>query len=89
MKGKKLKRIFDEIEDFLDFDTIPGGTSGYSIFITSDSSGRQIVKVETKGNIDKEALKKEIRSRYPNAKIIGLDDEPLIKEIEDEGKEKS
>lgn len=77
MKRKKLKGIYDEIEDFLDFESPSKNAKGYSVFVTTDSHGRRIVRVTLKGNVDKEEVRKELLKEYPNAKIIGLDDELL------------
>jgi len=85
MKGKKLKGIYDEIEDFLDFETSPKSTKGYTVFVTTDSHGRKIVRVNLRGNVNKEEVRKEIMRDYPNAKIIGLDKEPLEEVEEKEG----
>ncbi|MHA1595398.1 MAG: hypothetical protein ACTSXJ_07925 [Candidatus Baldrarchaeia archaeon] len=82
--------LFDEIfermesmfEEFPDMETMGGG---YSISVTYDETGRPIVRVQTYGNVDKEALRREIKNKYPDAKIIGLDEEStepsLIREI--------
>lgn len=66
-----------------------GISSGYSISVTYGPDGRPIVKVETYGDVDKEKLRKEIERTYPGAKIIGLDEEPLIKEVTEEEKSRS
>jgi hypothetical protein len=78
--------MYDEIEDFLDFDSPPKSAKGYTIFVTSDSRGRRIVKVNISGKVNKEEVRKEIEKEYPNAKIVGLDDESLVDEIEEKGK---
>ena len=92
---RKRKRgifgIFDEIEEmFKEMEsslTRQTGGSGYSIQVTYDETGRPVVRVQTYGNVDKDALRKEIESRYPGAKIIGLEKRPLIEEITEETKE--
>lgn len=89
---KKKKRIFDIFDEFLqDFESTfkssaPMG-SGYSIQVTYDEFGRPVVEVETYGEVDKEALRKEIESRYPGAKIKGLEKKPLIEEVNEEEEE--
>jgi len=63
--------------------------SGYSIIVRYDEHGRPIIKVETFGDIDAEALRREILSRYPNAKIEGLKNKPQIRFVDEEEKQKS
>lgn len=77
MKGKKLKGLYDEIEDFLDFDSPSKNAKGYTLFVTTDSHGRKVVRVTLRGNVNKEEVRKELMKEYPNAKIVGLDDESL------------
>ncbi|RLG60739.1 hypothetical protein DRN86_01765 [Candidatus Geothermarchaeota archaeon] len=95
-KMKKKKSFFDVFEDIdkifeemqKSFTSSMKGSSGYSISVTYDETGRPVVKVETYGDVDKASLKKEIERKYPGAKIIGLKTEPLIEEInEDEEKD--
>jgi len=84
--------IFDEIEEmFKEMESSlmkQTGSSGYSIQVTYDKTGRPVVKVQTYGNVDKDALRKEIESRYPGAKIVGLEKRPLIEEITEETEDK-
>ena len=78
--------FFDEFESFLDMPST-GGQTGYSIEVTWRGD-QEIVKVKTFGNVDKVALKNEIRRQYPNAKIVfeGEKEEiSLIKEVKENG----
>ena len=91
---KKRKSVFDQIfgsffDEFESFLSIPsiGGQTGYSIEVTWQGD-QEIVKVKTFGNVDKVALKNEIRRQYPNAKIVfeGEKEEiSLIKEVKENG----
>ncbi len=75
--------IFDDIEEMfkkLRSRSSKSMGSGYSISIVYGPNGKPIVNVETYGDVDKEALKREIERQYPEAEIRGLDDE-LIKEV--------
>lgn len=81
-KRKKRKGIFDLFgfdEEFLFEPELAEGGSGYSMTVTYDESGRQIIKVETHGKVDTAKLRKEIKEQYPEAKIEGL--EPLIRVV--------
>ncbi len=89
MKEKKKRKMpFDVFlsGDLFDVD-LEGfeGGGGYSITVTYDSAGKPVVKVETSGNIDKGKLRKEIEKQYPGAKIIGLEKEPLLRFVDEEG----
>ena len=78
--------VFDEFESFLDMPST-GGQTGYSIEVTWQGD-QEIVKVKTFGNVDKVALKNEIRRQYPNAKIVfegGKEEISLIKEVKENG----
>jgi len=82
--------VFDEFESFLSMPSIEGQT-GYSIEVTWQGN-QEIVKVKTFGNVDKVALKNEIRKQYPNAKIVfeGEKEEiSLIKEVKENRAEES
>ncbi len=86
MPKKRKKRGFDFSDLFEDrmllddsFNSASG--SGYSISITYGNNGKPLVKVQTQGNVDKTALRDKLKKKYPDAKVEGLDDEPLIKEI--------
>jgi len=86
MPEKRKKRGFDIFNFFdenfpLDDSIGPESSTGYSISVTYGSNGKPVVKVQTQGNIDKTALKNELKKKYSDAKIEGLADEPLIKEI--------
>jgi len=76
--------IFDDIEKMLKkFRARERGFgSGYSISVVYGPDGKPIVNVETYGDVDKEALRREIERQYPNAEIRGLDVE-LIKEVKE------
>ena len=83
---KRRKQSFDIFglfgNDFLfDDEFQSASSSGYSISVTYGSDGKPLVKVQTQGNVDKAALRSELKKKYPDAKIEGLDDEPLIREI--------
>jgi len=82
--------IFDEFDElFKKLGKIKGGSSGYSISVVYGPDGKPIVNVETYGEVDKRALREEIKKMYPNAEIRGLEEEPLIKEADEEDKEVS
>ncbi|MFQ5711647.1 MAG: hypothetical protein ACE5GD_07700 [Candidatus Geothermarchaeales archaeon] len=92
-KKRKRKGLFDvfgfeDVESlFEDFDVSGGpGGSGYSISVTYDEAGKPVVKVKAHGDIDKAKLREDIERKYPGAKIIGLEKEPLIRFV-DEGEE--
>jgi len=82
--------IFDEFDEFIKkLGKLKRGSSGYSISVVYGPDGKPIVNVETYGDIDKKALKEEIKKMYPGAKIKGLEEEPLIKEVGMENRESS
>ncbi|MFQ6068317.1 MAG: hypothetical protein ACE5KD_02115 [Candidatus Bathyarchaeia archaeon] len=88
-KRKHKKRSFDifglfEDNFLLDNNLLSASSSGYSISVTYGSDGKPLVKVQTQGNVDKDALRSELKRKYPDAKIEGLIDEPLIREISTE-----
>ena len=96
-KKKKKQPIFDPPdEDFDPFKAFEkklpkddfGGGGGYSIQVTYEGD-KPIVRVETHGIIDRGELRDRLKKQYPEAKILGLDEEkPLIREIkEDERQE--
>lgn len=75
--------IFDDIEEMfkkLRSRRVRGVRSGYSISVVYGPDGKPIINVETYGDIDKAALRKEIEKQYPGAEIRGLDEE-LIREV--------
>jgi len=83
---KKKRRFFDlfgfDEEDFLFGQEPVEGESGYSISVTYDNSGRPVVQVQTRGDVDTTELRRDIEQQYPGAKIKGLEKKPLIKVIE-------
>ncbi len=88
--------IFDEVFGELDemFErlregAIGDGSSGYSITVTYDDSGRPVVHVETYGEVDEDALRREIEERYPGARIEGLKDKRLIRFVDEAEEEPS
>jgi ribosomal protein L25 (general stress protein Ctc) len=85
-KKKRSKHgfdIFDVVEEdfLLNKNFHSAANSGYSISVTYGSDGKPLVRVQTQGNVDKAALRSELKKKYPNAKIEGLTEKPLIKEI--------
>lgn len=96
MVKKKKRGFFDDIfdslfEDFPDFLDSPvmSGAAGYSMEVHTTPEGTE-VRVRVYGNVDKEALRKQIERMYPGAKIIiegeGEEEEkkPLIRRIDEE-----
>ena len=83
---KKKRRFFDlfgfDEEDFLFGQEPVEGESGYSISVTYDNSGKPVVQVQTRGDVDTTELRRDIEQQYPGAKIKGLEKKPLIKVIE-------
>ncbi len=57
------------------------GGSGYSLSVTYDATGKPVMQVKTSGKMDSAKLRREIQQQYPNAKIVGLDEKPLIRVI--------
>jgi len=95
MDKRRRRTPFDIFDDFFeDFDEMfekfePGTSSeGYSISVTYDEYGRPVVHVKTYGNVDKEALRREIEQRYPGAKIEGLEERNKLIRFVDEGEER-
>jgi hypothetical protein len=91
-KRKRKKRgIFDLFdfgeEDFL-FGGESSGNSGYSISVTYDEAGKPLVRVKTRGDVDATELRRDIKRRYPGARIEGLEKKPLIRVVEEEEKPK-
>jgi len=90
---KKRRRFsdlfgFDEEKLFLGEEPIEG-ESGYSISVTYDGSGKPVVQVKTRGDVDVAELRKDIEQQYPGARIEGLEKKPLIKVVgEEEAKKK-
>jgi len=81
---------FDEIFEKLESGAFAAeGSGGYSITVTYDNTGRPVVHVETHGDVDKEALRREIEEKYPGARIVGLEgEERRIRFIDEEEEEK-
>lgn len=55
------------------------GESGYSISVTYDNSGKPVVQVQTRGDVNMTELRRDIEQQYPRARIKGLEKKPLIK----------
>ncbi len=87
MSEKRRKKhglgFFDFFEDdFLSSEkSRSAASSGYSISVTYGGDGKPIIRVKTQGNVDKTALKSQLKKKYPDAKIEGLSEEPLIREL--------
>ncbi|MEM2917108.1 MAG: hypothetical protein QXN63_01975 [Candidatus Bathyarchaeia archaeon] len=94
MPEKKRRRDiwdidFEEEEEEFPWEREPIGVgSGYSMSITYDDDGKPTVHVKTYGNVNKAQLRKEIEQRYPEAHIVGLETEPLIRIVNEKEKEK-
>jgi len=86
---RKRKRGFDLFDFDFDKEGFPFGHepgksgSGYSISVTYDEKGKPVVQVKTYGDVDTAALRKDIKQRYPGAKIEGLKTQPLIRFVEE------
>jgi hypothetical protein len=54
--------------------------SGYSLSIMDDDEddSKPIIHVKTYGDVDVTKLRREIKRKYPKAKIEGLTEQPLI-----------
>lgn len=96
-KRKRKRRFFDlfsfDEEDFLFGREPVEGGSGYSISVTYDESGKPLVQVKTRGDVDVAELRRDIEQRYPGARIEGLEKKPLIRVVgekkeEEEGEPK-
>lgn len=94
MPEKKRRRDiwdidFDEEEEEFPLEREPIGVgSGYSMSITYDAEGKPTVHVKTYGNVNKAQLRKEIEQRYPEARIVGLEAESLIRIVDEKEKNK-
>ena len=94
MSERKRKRGFDLFDFDLDKEGFPfghelgGSGSGYSISVTYDEKGKPVVRVETYGNVDTAALRKDIEQRYPGSRIEGLEKQPLIRVVEEKEKKR-
>jgi hypothetical protein len=62
-------------------------SSGYSISVKYDKSGRPVIYVKKYGDVDTKGLRREIERTYPGAAIQGLEKPQLI-EIENNQKKK-
>lgn len=87
-KEKRKKGFFDlfgfDEEDRLFEPKSSKGGSGYSMSVTYDEKGKPIVKVQTQGDVDATELRRDIEQRYPDAKIEGLEKQPLIRVVGEE-----
>lgn len=84
MPERKKKRRFSDLfgfnkEDFLFGQEPIKGGSGYSISVTHDNSGKPVVQVQTRGDVNTTELQRDIEQQYPGARIKGLEKKPLIK----------
>jgi len=52
--------------------------------VTYDEKGKPVVKVQTYGNFDAAELRRDIEQKYPEARIEGLEKQPLIKVVGEE-----
>jgi len=90
MPKEKRKRGFPDLFGFNEEDfffepkSFSEGRSGYSISVTYDEKGKPIVKVQTHGDVDVAELRRDIEQRYPDAKIEGLEKQPLIRVVDEE-----
>jgi len=85
MRRKKKHSLIDELfggslfnETESSFDSSP--TTGYSISVVQTPEGTK-VKAKVGKNADANAVKKQLRQQYPNAKIEIEGGKPLIREI--------
>ena len=88
-KRKRKKKGILDLSNFGEEDSLFGreptrGASGYSISVTYDNSGTPLVKVKTHGDVDVAELRKDIKQRYPRARIEGLEKKALIRVVEEE-----
>lgn len=86
MHDRKRRRDFIELseyedqESFFTLEPTPVEVGvGYSVAIDYDDEGREVLQVKTYGKIDKRQVLQEIRRRYPNATIYGLEGTSSIK----------
>lgn len=90
-KRKRKKQFFDVFDFDKDFsfgNELAAGGSGYSISVTYDDTGKPVVHVKTRGDIDVAELCRDIEQRYPRARIEGLAKHPLIRVVDEEKEEK-
>ena len=89
---KKKKRFFDlfgfDEKDFLVGQNAGGAGSGYSMSVTHDEAGKPVVQVKTYGGVDEAELRRDIKQKYPGAKVEGLAKKPLIRIVDEEEEEK-
>lgn len=95
MPERRRKREIIEVGDYEDqegfyiLEPIPVelGT-GYSLSISHDEEGEEILQVKTYGKLDRKELLRELRYKYPKAKIEGLKEASIIKVSSSIGKRK-
>jgi len=70
---KKKRRFFDlfgfDEEDFLFGQEPVEGESGYSISVTYDNSGKPVVQVQTRGDVNTAELRRDIEQQYPGPRL--------------------
>jgi hypothetical protein len=91
MPERKKKRGFFDIFDFGEEnfpfdDSFQSGGSGYSISVTCDKQGKPIVQAKTHEDVDAIELRKDLEWKYPGVRIEGLEEKPLIKILDKEGR---
>ena len=89
-KEKRRRGFFDLFGfDKSDMQSEPksfsGGSSGYSISVTYEK-GKPVVNVQTQGDVDVAGLRRDIERKYPGAEIEGLEQQPLIRVVDEEPK---
>jgi len=70
MPERKKRRRFSDLFGFDEEKFLFGkepieGQSGYSISVTYDSSGKPVVQVQTRGDVNTTELRKDIEHQYP------------------------
>ena len=93
MPERKRKRRFFNLFSFGDEDFLFGsepteGESGYSMSVTYDGKGKPVVQAKIYGDMDTAKLRRDIKQRYPGAKIEELEKKPLIRIIDEDEEEK-
>lgn len=80
MQDRKRRREIIEVgededrEGFFILEPVPVELGvGYSVSICHDDVGDEILHVKTYGKLDERELLKELRRKYPKAKIEGLE----------------
>jgi len=92
MSKRKRKRPFFDLFGFDEEDFLFGrepveGSSGYSISVSYDESGKPLVQVKTHGDVDVAELRRDLEQRYPGARIEGLEKKPLIRIVDEKEEE--